>query len=86
MFSCKCISSLTVGHINFKLCRYISVMMWRVLGSILCNLDPKVKVKGKEPRICDGAPSTAALVFIHYNNYFEVHLDFGKKTVKFLSN
>ena len=53
--------------------------MKRVLGNILCNPDPKVKVKGKEPCICDGVPSTAALVFLHYNNYFELY--FGKKTV-----
>ena len=36
--------------------------MWRVLGNILCDLDPNVKVKGKEAGICDGVPSTAALV------------------------
>ena len=43
-------------------------------GKILCNLDPKVKVKGKEAHICDGVPSTAALVFLDYNDYFELHL------------
>ena len=38
-------------------------MMWRVLGNILCNHDPKVKVKTKvkteKAGICDGVPSTA---------------------------
>ena len=33
--------------------------MWRVLGNILCDLDLKVKVKGKKADICDGVPSTA---------------------------
>ena len=28
-----------------------------------CYLDPKVKVKGKKAVICDGLPSTAALVY-----------------------
>ena len=37
--------------------------MWRVLGNILCDLDPRVEVKGKKGAICDGVPSTAALVF-----------------------
>ena len=36
--------------------------MWMVLGSILCDLDPNVKVKGKKAGICGGVPSTAALV------------------------
>ena len=47
----------------------------------MCNLDPKVKVKGEEAGICDSVPSTAVLVFLSYNNYFEIHLDFGKKFV-----
>ena len=34
--------------------------MWRqVLGNIMCNLDPKVMVQGKNVCICDGVPSTA---------------------------
>ena len=37
--------------------------MEKVLSYILCDLDPKVKVKGKKAGICDGVPSTAALVF-----------------------
>ena len=30
---------------------------------MLCDLDPKVEVIGKKAGICDGVPSTAALVF-----------------------
>ena len=41
-------------------------MMYRALGNILCDLDPKVKVKGKKAGICDGVPSTAALVFAYF--------------------
>ena len=33
-----------------------------VLGNILCDLDPKVKVTGKKAGICDGVPSTVILV------------------------
>ena len=57
-----------------------------VLGNTLCNLDPKVKVKGKNADICESVPLTATLVFLYYNNYFELHKDFGKKTVYFFSN
>ena len=28
--------------------------MWRVLGIILCDLDPKVKAKDEKAGICDG--------------------------------
>ena len=38
--------------------------MLKVLSSILCDLDPKVKVIGQKAGICDGVPSTSALVFI----------------------
>ena len=38
--------------------------MLKVLSSILCDLDPKVKVLGQKAGICDGVPSTSALVFI----------------------
>ena len=38
--------------------------MLKVLSSILCDLDPKVKVIGQKAGICDGLPSTSALVFI----------------------
>ena len=37
--------------------------MLKVLSYILCDLDPKVKVKGQKAGICDGVPSTSALVF-----------------------
>ena len=38
--------------------------MLKVLSSILCDLDPKVKVLGQKAGICDGVPSTSALVII----------------------
>ena len=34
----------------------------------LCDLDPKVKVKGQKAGICDGVPSTSALVLIYIND------------------
>ena len=37
--------------------------MLKVLSSILCDLDPKVKAIGQKAGICDGVPSTSALVF-----------------------
>ena len=36
--------------------------MLKVLSSILCDLDLKVKVIGQKAGICDGVPSTSALV------------------------
>ena len=39
--------------------------MFKVLSSILCDLDPKVKVLGQKAGICDGVPSTSALVQFH---------------------
>ena len=36
--------------------------MLKVLSNILCDLDPKVKVIGQKAGICDGLPSTSALV------------------------
>ena len=42
---------------GFKLPRSMGHMMWRVLGSILCNHDSKVK--SEKAGICDGVPSTA---------------------------
>ena len=36
--------------------------MLKVLSSILCVLDPKVKAIGQKAGICDGVPSTSALV------------------------
>ena len=38
--------------------------MLKVLSNILCDLDPKVKVIGQKAGICDGVPSTSALVII----------------------
>ena len=37
--------------------------MLKVLSNILCDLDPKVKVIGQKAGICNGEPSTSALVF-----------------------
>ena len=62
VFSCKCFSYLTLGRSNFKLCRRIGDMMWRVLINSLFDIEPKVKAKGKKAGICNGLPSTAALV------------------------
>ena len=47
--------------------------MLKVLSYILCDLDPKVKVIGQKAGICDGVPSTSALVtnlllFLHFLN------------------
>ena len=36
--------------------------MLKVLSYIFCDLDPKVKVIGQKAGICDGVPSTSALV------------------------
>ena len=36
--------------------------MLKVLNYILCDLDPKVKVIGQKAGICNGVPSTSALV------------------------
>ena len=46
--------------------------MLKVLSSILCDLDPKVKVIGQKAGICDGVPSTSALVFFFFEigNFF----------------
>ena len=40
--------------------------MLKLLSNILCELDPKVKVIGQKAGICDGVPSTSALV--EFNN------------------
>ena len=32
--------------------------MWRVLGIILCNHDPKDKIKSEKAGICDSVPPT----------------------------
>ena len=36
--------------------------MLKVLSNNLCDLDPTVKVIGQKAGICDGVPSTSALV------------------------
>ena len=51
-------------------------MMKRVLGIILCDLDTKVKVKGKKAGICDGVPSTAALFIILFA-YLFIYFSWG---------
>ena len=38
--------------------------MLKVLSNILCDLDPTVKVIGQKAGICDGVPSTSALVMV----------------------
>ena len=38
--------------------------MLKVVSYCLCDLDPKVKVIGQKAGICDGVPSTSALVSI----------------------
>ena len=40
--------------------------MLKVLSYILCDLDPKVKVIGQKAGICDGVPSTSALVDVKF--------------------
>ena len=40
--------------------------MLKVLSNILCDLDPKVKVIGQKAGICDGVPSTSALVYFKF--------------------
>ena len=42
--------------------------MLKVLSYILCDLDPKVKVIGQKAGICDGVPSTSALVSLFFYN------------------
>ena len=44
--------------------------MLKVLSNILCDLDPTVKVIGQKAGICDGVPSTSALV-LHYFFFLE---------------
>ena len=42
--------------------RYFVSKIGYIKFNILSDLDPKVKVKGIKPGICDGLPSTAAPV------------------------
>ena len=41
--------------------------MLKVLSSILCDLDPKVKVIGQKAGVCDGVQSTSALVLLYFD-------------------
>ena len=47
--------------------------MLKVLSNILCDLDPKVKVIGQKAGICDGVPSTSALVFFWFDSLHPVN-------------
>ena len=47
--------------------------MLKVLSSILCDLDPKVKVIGQKAGICDGLPSTSALVHFNIMPKYSMH-------------
>ena len=38
--------------------------MWRALGDIFCNNDPKVRAKMKKAGICQSVPSTAVVVVV----------------------
>ena len=42
--------------------------MLKVLSNILCDLDPTVKVIGQKAGICDGVPSTSALVYLFFSS------------------
>ena len=54
--------------------------MLKVLSYILCDLDPKVKVIGQKAGICDGVPSTSALVY----NIIHTESSFPKTNMKLL--
>ena len=45
--------------------------MLKILSNILCDLDPKVKVIGQKAGICDGVPSTSALVYFYLHFLLE---------------
>ena len=45
--------------------------MLKVLSSILCDLDPKIKVIGQKAGICYGVPSTSALVLSFFSPVIE---------------
>ena len=53
----------------------------------LCDLDPKVKVIGKKAGICDGVPSTAALVIAPDKAAYCVFTQFRgpENAIKFIS-
>ena len=56
--------------------------MLKVLSYILCDLDPKVKVMGQKAGICDGVPSTSALVHTFF--YTDLTYKLLLKSNKFL--
>ena len=57
--------------------------MLKVLSSILCDLDPKVKVIGQKAGICDGVPSTSALVlFTVVSRHFDDKLHASRKSTQ----
>ena len=55
--------------------------MLKVLSYILCDLDPKVKAIGQKAGICDGVPSTSALVYYKIELIAHVNILFKKKIV-----
>ena len=50
--------------------------MLKVLSNILCDLDPKVKVIGQKAGICDGVPSTSALVHYTFGPHYSLFIIF----------
>ena len=56
--------------------------MLKVLSNILCDLNPKVKVIGQKAGICDGVPSTSALVYqcIHRHNNIITNINTGPRS------
>ena len=52
--------------------------MLKVLSSILCDLDPKVKALGQKAGICDGVPSTSALVIYWFIKFHLIFCSRGK--------
>ena len=59
--------------------------MLKVLSSILCDLDPKVKVIGQKAGICDGVPSTSALVshvFINIHDFSNLIISISYHLIK----
>ena len=55
--------------------------MLKVLSNILYDLDPKVKVIGQKAGICDGVPSTSALVFCLRLSFFASQAVVGYKFI-----
>ena len=51
--------------------------MLKVLSNILCDLDPKVKAIGQKAGICDGVPSTSALVTFAKTVWIQIRPDWN---------